>query len=493
MDDDGSVGWWTRSTTGGLVAASTIWIAAIACTPASAAEPSLRQLEGKASCVHVRARACTRAAALGQFGALAISPDGRHVYATGHSGREGSADALVILRRNRRTGTLRPIGCLSDAPRAGCAPAPGIDGPSVVSVSPDGRQVYVAASGIYEGEEEPADWRGTLVVFARRAATGRLVQVDCFTRRPRPGCPTLVDTLGPAEVVTPTPDGSQVLLDSPARITVFSRDRQTGALAPSGCVGWIRSQRCPDGAVLPGGPTGAMFASPDSRFVYLSHDLVEPTLEIVGAGLGVLARDRANGSFSLRGCLSSVAFAPCRTERRLADDEAPEEAELLAMSPDARFLYTSNAYGPGDGISILVLRAPPGGGAPRVVGCLGERKRRAALCSSRSAVGDADHHNLVLSPDGRRAVAGSEDTLAVLRRDPRTGRLLPVRGRRACIQAVPRVPRDQLTPDFPGPAPPRPPCQLVRGAREPAASVFSPDGRHAYGRTQNGIVAFRVR
>ena len=76
-------------------------------------------------------RRCTRSALLGgpSFGALgmAISPDGRHLYVAGNrhtrvARQTYEPDAVVlILRRNRRTGELRQIGCLTESGAPPCA------------------------------------------------------------------------------------------------------------------------------------------------------------------------------------------------------------------------------------------------------------------------------------------------------------------------------------------------------------------------------------
>lgn len=78
---------------------------------------------------------------------LAISPDGRSLYA-------GGAETIDVISVDLRTGALRripgPRGCFAEDPSRGargCAAARGIGALSAIAVAPDGRDVYVAGSG----------------------------------------------------------------------------------------------------------------------------------------------------------------------------------------------------------------------------------------------------------------------------------------------------------------------------------------------------------
>lgn len=112
---------------------------------------------GRASCVGVPGSGCPRQGpGLSRVVSLAVSRDGRSVYATGYM-----SNALVALSR-LRDGSLRelspPFDCLSPYPPSGChAPARNLWSPPAVTVSPDGRNVYAT------GEETNA-----LDVFTRR-------------------------------------------------------------------------------------------------------------------------------------------------------------------------------------------------------------------------------------------------------------------------------------------------------------------------------------
>ena len=72
---------------------------------------------------------------------VAVSPDGKSVYVASFFD-----DAVVRFKRNRTSGALTPEGCIEDTGGAECAEeTAGLAGAFSVAVSPDGRSVYAAA------------------------------------------------------------------------------------------------------------------------------------------------------------------------------------------------------------------------------------------------------------------------------------------------------------------------------------------------------------
>jgi sugar lactone lactonase YvrE len=110
--------------------------------------------------------ACDRVPGLQRANGLSLSPDGRNLYVT--SARTG---ALVTLDVDAATGALSARGCLlNDAPAGGpCTATPQIAGASQAVITGDGRSVLVVASDA-----------GTLVSYARDPGTGALTQQQCL-------------------------------------------------------------------------------------------------------------------------------------------------------------------------------------------------------------------------------------------------------------------------------------------------------------------------
>jgi 6-phosphogluconolactonase (cycloisomerase 2 family) len=143
--------------------------------------------------------------------ALAISPDGAHLYTA-----SAADDAVAVFARDPMTGRLTFI----EAQLEGVAGVTGIGGPAgprAITLSPDGRHVYVAAAG-----------DDAVAVFSRDPATGRLAfleaQVDGVGG---------IDGLDGAWTVALDPGGRHLyaagFLDR--GVALFDRDSTTGRLA----------------------------------------------------------------------------------------------------------------------------------------------------------------------------------------------------------------------------------------------------------------------
>lgn len=242
---------------------------------------------------------------------VATSPDGRNVYATNHT---CTGYGLSILVRDPSTGELTQpkgeAGCIQRIGTGGCARAPVTSfGPSEVTVTPDGAEVYVTANA-------------GLFVFARNRATGTLKSRACYLAQPRPPCDAMsklspdLDGFGD---LTLAPDGRNVYLSSRAGIFVLAR-------SPSGELSQLPSTR---GCVTADGDSGRCTAapgllgyghltiSPDGRTLYMASD----------NGLVVLNRNPADGSLSeLPGRYGRVRLGTFSSGAN-------------ALSPDGRFFY----------------------------------------------------------------------------------------------------------------------------------------------------------
>jgi 6-phosphogluconolactonase (cycloisomerase 2 family) len=145
--------------------------------------------------------------ALAGASAVAVSPDGRHVYAAA-----GAEAALAAFARNATSGTL----ALVDEERNAVAGVDGLAGARAIAVSPDGAHLYVA------GLTDDA-----VTVLARSEATGAL----SFVEAERDGAAG-VDGLDGADSVAVSSDGRHVYASAftDDAVAVFLRDSVTGAL-----------------------------------------------------------------------------------------------------------------------------------------------------------------------------------------------------------------------------------------------------------------------
>lgn len=257
-------------------------VAVFARTPATGA---LAQLPGAAGCLRdaaleVEADTCGRAPALDSATSVAVSPDGRSVYVASF----GSA-AVSILARNRTTGALTPLagqaGCVSDERLVPtCAAARGLEGAFGVTVSPDGKNVYVA-TGFDRRVDGPSSGGGFeasgVAVFTRNAATGALRQLagrsGCVSERPTASACADGRALEGALAVRISRDGRNAYVAAAASnaIAVFARDAVNGSLrqlaGKQGCVSENGTGgTCRDGTGLWG--ASAVALSPDGRYAY---------------------------------------------------------------------------------------------------------------------------------------------------------------------------------------------------------------------------------
>jgi DNA-binding beta-propeller fold protein YncE len=100
---------------------------------------------GTEGCISEEDAECESGIAVQGSEGIAITPDGKNVYATSFL-----KDAVVELERNESTGKLTQEGannaCITTVPLASCTTVKGIGGARGVAVSPDGENVYVGSS-----------------------------------------------------------------------------------------------------------------------------------------------------------------------------------------------------------------------------------------------------------------------------------------------------------------------------------------------------------
>ncbi len=229
---------------------------------------ALTQRPGRAGCVSGAGTGgnCEFVAGLGEVLALAISPDERNLYAANRG-----PDSVLVFDREPSSGSLSRApgraGCFStDGSDGACTKTPDLDFPSGLTLSPDGRTVYVAAQA-----------SAAIAVFDRDATTGALTR-----KRGRAGCVsaksgcTAGRQLRRANSLVVSPDGHNLYATGydGSTLDAFDRNRASGALrqkpGAAGCFGY-RFRSCMNVPSL--GFLGIVVISPDGRNVYAASSL----------------------------------------------------------------------------------------------------------------------------------------------------------------------------------------------------------------------------
>ncbi len=416
---------------------------------------ALVQLHGAKGCLVDRSASgsnCTRVRALrgpAPFlgsDALAITADGRNLYVA-----SSRSNAIAVLRRNARTGTLsqRPgaAGCISAGGAAGCAKAIGLRGPNSVAVSADGNNVYATA---FAGN--------ALLIFRRNRSTGALTQLSsgrgCLTNAATPGCSTARALSGP-DVVAVSPDGRSVYVGSFTgnAIAVFTRNSSTGALTQpagvAGCVVDAPTSGCTTGLAL-GAPEG-MAISANGKNVYVAAALSN--------ALDVLARNRSTGALTQAtngtGCIVGSALTGCSTGLQL------QGADAVAVSHNDRSVYVTSA------LSNSVTSFNRASKSGRVTQLTGTSACVIYVLAVGCSLGRtlSDPEGLAVSPDGANVYAAvfASGAVDVLNRNASSGALLQKPRRPGCMVS-------HATPD----------CTFGRGLLGASSIAVSPDGRNVY-------------
>jgi 6-phosphogluconolactonase (cycloisomerase 2 family) len=258
--------------------------------------------------------------------ALAISPDGRYLYAVSY-GLEAGEDSVVALQIEPHSGALRPLpsrgGCWQSMSGRDCPTVAGLEGASAITISPDGRFVYVASevSGAVRG-------------FARNSSTGALTPLygdgGCVSSgnyaRGDQSCEQKVPQLGGARSLALSPDGRELYVAafSPGALVTLGRSASTGRLLalPPNCMQAQADGSCPTGRTPLRG-AAALAPAPDGRFLYVLGEGANTLVE--------LRRDPAGGTLTLAG------------ETPVADDPLSGPV-AIALSPSGQSIYVASPF-----------------------------------------------------------------------------------------------------------------------------------------------------
>ncbi len=296
----------------------------------------LTQLPGRDGCFTDDGEngACQTTYALKNASDIAIDPQGESVYVVSRF-----SDALRLFSRKAETGQLSDTGvvgdpdCISETGDSGrCIDGRGLDGPTSVTVSPDGQSVYVASVT-----------NDSVAVF-RRFSGGALEQPagihGCINETGADGCLDGAQ-LDAATAVEVSPDSKHLYVASELSdaLTIYARDLTTagnpiGTLTrlggASGCVrhgsaGATCAQAQPLNGVVD------VTVSPDGKSVYAPSvfDTDAVTIFFRNTSTGVLTRLP-----SVAGCVSHTGTGGTCTDGRALDGP-----NTVTVSPDGTSAY----------------------------------------------------------------------------------------------------------------------------------------------------------
>jgi DNA-binding beta-propeller fold protein YncE len=460
-------------------------------TPATAAPAAgFGPLSGPAGCLVAPGKSvpetstCGSGKGLAGPNAVAVSPDGANVYvASGHRGPslQSSFGSVAILKRDPATGGVTETGCLSsdgtdgrDGASGACTTSPSLLGADGIAVSADGATVFVTSN-----------LSGSVVAFARDAASGSLTRLGCFQYRPPLGgpCPP-ANVFFSASTVVASADNKALYVASPEYGTVSAFT--TSLLSPS---------TAPSPGSAPGSSVASLFGVPLPSLAnpcvgvngldgscavgVATQGLDDLALSPDGKQLYAAAPDSRAVDVFARGGSGAITQSGClKTEPPpglCIDSKLKDSPRRLAVSPDGRDVYAVDSSGAGGRVDVL--SRDPATGALSDASCVDflppppekqeaseeepeEEKQESAPASPCSHVAGLSSVSLLaVSGDGSAVYAFGSGTAAFFARDPATGKLTET----SCAAAEDR--RCASTP-------------ALRGNKEGVA--VSPDGRQVY-------------
>jgi DNA-binding beta-propeller fold protein YncE len=369
---------------------------AIAIFRRDAKSGALIQPPGTAGCIAAKgAYGCAKAIGLDGPNSVAVSANGRMVYATSRN-----SNSITSFRRNTESGALRQLppkgaGCISALPIPGCSAGRALLGADVVTISPDAKNVY---AGSFFGN--------AVAVFSVGEKSGVLTQpagtAGCIAEAAKEGCVAGI-ALGAVEGLAVSRTGANVYAAAALSnaLAVLSRDPETGALSQatggSGCIVNSPLTGCSNGVELSG--ANAVATSPGSEVVYATS-LFSNSITAFAPTTTALGLVQKEGT---AGCVVWLRSVGCGFGLAM---RAPEG---LVVSPDGTSLYAAAFV---TGAIDVFDRDPETGNVTQKPGRAGcQAARSVAGCTPARALKGAS--SIAVSGDGRFAYSTSFGSNAV--------------------------------------------------------------------------------
>ena len=380
---------------------------------------------------------------IGPF-AVAVSPDGQYIYMT------DSGDNLLTVYKRNSDGTVFFITSYMDnGPDELGTTITNMSGPHYVAVSPDGNNVYVAATA-----------SNAVVAFARDQETGRLTYLDSVKEGDSTcifvSCPAVTGLQGAYGVVV-SPDGRHVYATGATDNAVVALYRSSDGglnhtiVSFGTYANYIQTITRPSGQTDLDSPRG-LAISPDGQNIYVAA--------YSSNKLTTLKRNASDGTLSYVGSIADGALYAINPFRFV---DGLSQVFSAAVSPDGNDVY---AAGFNDDAIAAFRRDLTANGLLRYAGVYKDGSN--GIDGLDGAIGVA------VSPDGAHLFAAGDldNALAVFERDTTSGQL-------RFAQVVKRNPP---TGSNPNPA--------LGGAHDVAVN---PDGRAVYipAYTDNRMVTLR--
>jgi DNA-binding beta-propeller fold protein YncE len=307
---------------------------AVAVFQRDATTGGLTQLPGTAGCVSETGtgEACADGMALGAPRSVTLSADGKSVYVASVEG-----DAVAVFRRDTTAGEITqlagPAGCIGET-GAPCRDGKVLDNPFSTAVSADGKNVYVASY-----------YSDAVAVLRRDTTTGALLQTPgtggCVSETGSGGVCVDGKALNGPNSVAMSPDGKNVYVASfiSDAAAAFRRNTTTGGLTQlvgpagkAGCVSQTGSSGvCSDGKSLLGPESVTLSA--DGKSVYVAS--------YFSYAVAAFQRNPTSGVLSqlagTAGCVSEAGSGGA-----CADGKALNHAAEVAVSADGKSVYVAS-------------------------------------------------------------------------------------------------------------------------------------------------------